>query len=119
MKKVIEQSKEKILYDKKRDEEEKIGDEKESLVKSGSVSTKRKIDYNRLNEEFKDIFNKENSNINDVRRNLIHLIVVTAIINCIAWELDCLFLNACYGENIEMERFISALLFYISFIFII
>ena len=111
MQKVIEQSKEKILYDNNRDEEEKIGDEKDSFVKSGSISTKRKIDYNRLNEEFKDIFNKENSNINDVRRNLIHLIIVTAVVNCIAWELDCLFLNACYGENIEMERFISSLLF--------
>ena len=60
-----------------------------------------------LEEGFKDIFNKGNSNINDVRRDLIHLIIVLVVINCIAWEIDCLFLDACYGENIEMELWIS------------
>jgi hypothetical protein len=68
---------------------------------------KRKLDFNKLEEGFKDIFNKGNSNINDVRRDLIHLIIVLVVINCIAWEIDCLFLDACYGENIEMELWIS------------
>ena len=113
MKKVIQQSKEKVLFDqKKEDEVEKIeGEEKESMIKPGSLSIKKKADYKRVNEEFKNIFNKENSNINDLRRNLIHIIMVASVVNCIAWEFDCLFLNACYGENIEMVRWISALLF--------
>ena len=119
MKKVIQQSKEKVLFDhKKEDEVEKLEEEeegkekeKESMIKSGSLSIKKKADYKRVNEEFKNIFNKENSNINDLRRNLIHIIMVASVVNCIAWEFDCLFLNACYGENIEMVRWISALLF--------
>ena len=119
MKKVIDFSKQKAQFDEKKEEEEKIGEEKDSLVKSGSVSAKRKIDYNRLNLEFKDIFNKENSNINNIRRNLIHIIIVASVINCIVWELDCLFLNACYGEDIEMEKTVSALLFPIIIISII
>ena len=119
MKKVIDFSKQKPQFDEKKGEEEKIGEEKDSLVKSGSVSAKRKIDYNRLNLEFKDIFNKENSNINKIRRNLIHIIIVASVINCIVWELDCLFLNACYGEDIEMEQTVSALLFPIIIISII
>ena len=110
MKKVIQQSKEKVLFDQNK-EDEIQGEEKESMIKSGSLSIKKKADYNRVNEEFKNIFNKENSNINDLRRNLIHIIMVASVVNCIAWELDCLFLNACYGENIEMVRWISALLF--------
>ena len=120
MKKVIEQSKEKILFDNKKDEPEKFEEEeKESIPKSGSISTKRKIEYTRLNDEFKDIFNKENANINDTRRNLIHLIIVVVVINCIVWEVDCLFLNVCYGEEIEMERWISACLFPIIIVSII
>ena len=111
MKKVIEKSKEKVHFDSKKDEDEKGGEEKDSLVKPESGSSKRKIDYNRLDEEFKDIFNKENSNINDIRRNLIHLIIFTSVMNCIAWEFDCLYLNACYGENIEMDFTISIFLF--------
>jgi hypothetical protein len=108
MKKVIEQSKEKVLFDKKKeDEEEKLGDEKQSLLSGGG---KRKIDYKRLDEEFKDIFNKENSNINSIRRCLIHLIIFVGVMNAIVWEIDCLYLNACYGEDIEMEKWISALL---------
>ena len=113
MKKVIQKSKEKVLFDQKKDDEveQKEGEEKKTMIKSGSLSIKRKIDYNRVNEEFKNIFNKENSNINDLRRNLIHVIMVASVVNCIAWELDCLYLNACYGENVEMIRWISALLF--------
>ena len=115
MKKVIEESKSKVPIEQKKDieeeEEEKIVEEKESLVKPGSLSLKRKLDYNKLNEEFKDIFNKKNSNINDTRRCLFHMIIIVAVCNCIAWEFDCLFLNACYGENVEMERWISACLF--------
>ena len=113
MKKVIQQSKEKVLFDQKKgDEVEKIeGEEKESMLKSSSLSIKRKADYNRINEEFKNIFNKDNSNINNYRRSLIHLIIVASVVNCIAWELDCLFLNACYGESVEMLQWISALLF--------
>ena len=108
MKKVIEQSKEKVLFDKKKeDEEEKLGDEKQSLLSGGG---KRKIDYKRLDEEFKDIFNKENSNINSIRRCLIHLIIFVGVMNAIVWEVDCLYLNACYGEDIEMEKWISAIL---------
>ena len=120
MKKVIEKSKEKVLFDNKKEEQEKLEEEekakekekeKESIPKSGSISAKRKIDYTRLNDEFKDIFNKENANINDTRRNLIHLIILTAVVNCITWEIDCLFLNACYDEYIEMIRWISRSLF--------
>ena len=103
MKKVIEES-EKKYSDQRKEETEKMG-ESESLIKSGSM--KKKLDFNKLEEGFKDIFNKGNSNINDVRRDLIHLIIVLVVINCIAWEIDCLFLDACYGENIEMELWIS------------
>ena len=111
MKKVIDFSKQKAQFDNKKEEEEKLGEEKDSKGKSGSISAKRKLDYNRLNLEFKDIFNKENSNINNIRRNLIHIIIVVSVINCIVWEMDCLFLNACYGEDIEMEAAVSNSLF--------
>ena len=39
------------------------------------------------------------------------MIIIVGACNCIAWEFDCLFLNACYGENIEMEQWASACLF--------
>jgi hypothetical protein len=104
MKKVIEESEKKYHPDQRKEDVDNIG-ESESLIKSGSM--KRKLDFNKLEEGFKDIFNKGNSNINDVRRDLIHLIIVLVVINCIAWEIDCLFLDACYGENIEMELWIS------------
>jgi len=110
MKRVIDVSKQKVLFEDKKEEEE-AEDGKLIEDKSGSVSAKRKIDYNRLNEEFKDIFNKQNSNINDNRRCLIHFIIVVSVFNCIVWEIDCLFLNVCYGENKEMNIKISALLF--------
>ena len=111
MKKVIEKSKEKIHFDKKQDEEEKIeGDgDRASLLKPST--TKKIVDYKTINEEFKDIFNKENSNINNLRRWLIHIIIFTIVLNCCALEGDCLYLNVCYGENIEMESWISISLF--------
>ena len=118
MKKVIEESKEKYHSDIRKDETEKV-DENESLVKSGSM--RRKLDFAKIEESFKDIFNKGNSNINDVRRDLIHLIIVLVVINCIAWELDCLFLDACYGEDIEMKFWISHTLcplIFVSLIFL-
>lgn len=118
MKKVIEESEKKHQFDQRKEEPEKLG-ESESLIKSGSM--KRKLDFNKLEEGFKDIFNKGNSNINDVRRDLIHLIIVLVVINCIAWEIDCLFLDACYGEYIEMELWISHTLcplIFVSLIFL-
>ena len=42
---------------------------------------------------------------------LLHFIIVVSVFNCIVWEIDCLFLNVCYGENKEMNIKISALLF--------
>ena len=109
MKKVIEKSKEKEQFDKKKeDEEDKMGEEKQSLLSGGGG--KRKIDYKRLDEEFKDIFNKENSNINSIRRWLNHIIIFVAVMNAIVWEVDCLYLNACYGEDTEMVKWISHIL---------
>lgn len=118
MKKVIEEAKEKYHFDQKNEKEEaeKI-DENESLVKSGSV--KRKLDFTKLEEGFKDVFNKGNSNINDVRRDLIHLIIVLVVVNCCAWEIDCLFLESCYGENKEMKTWISHTLCPLIFVSII
>ena len=45
-----------------------------------NIYLKRKLDFNKLEEGFKDIFNKGNSNINDVRRDLIHLIIVLVVL---------------------------------------
>jgi hypothetical protein len=118
MKKVIEESEKKYQYDQRKEEIEKMG-ESESLIKSGSM--KRKLDFNKLEEGFKDIFNKGNSNINDIRRDLIHLIIVLVVLNCIAWEIDCLYLDACYGEDIEMDLWISYTLcplIFVSLIFL-
>ena len=113
MKKVVKESKEKYIHEEKKDEFDKLegDDDKGSLIKSLSTSTKRKFLYQKLDEEFKDIFNKGNSNINSCRRCLIYLIVVVGVLNCLAWEIDCLFLNICYGEEIEMDKWISHSLF--------
>ena len=111
MKKVIETSKEKIHFDKKQDEGEKREGEEDSLLKHTSTATKRIVDYEKIYDEFRDIFNKENSNINNLRRWLIHIIIFTIVLNCCALEGDCLYLNVCYGENIEMESWISISLF--------
>ena len=112
--KIIQVSKEKDLEEeeKKADEEEareqKEGPKKSILSKS---MIQRRLNFKKLNEEFKNIFNKDNSNINDIRRCLIHVIILVGVMNCCVWEVDCLFFNICYGENIEMDQRISALLF--------
>ena len=126
MQEVIKKNKEKVRIDEKKDEEEK-GEEKQEedkdlLPKYSGLSKsmiQRRLNFKRLNEEFKNIFNKENSNINSCRRYLIHFIIFVGVINCCAWEVDCLFLNICYGEDIEMKFWISIVLFPIIVISII
>ena len=128
MQKVIEKNKEKVRIDDKKEEaieegEEEKGDEDKGLLpKYGGLSKsiiQRRLNFKKLNEEFKNIFNKENSNINDCRRFLIHLIIFVGVINCCAWEIDCLFLNACYGEDVEMKKWVSIILFPVIIISII
>ena len=116
--KVIQVNKEKDLEEEEKKEAEEDAKEQEEEKNKGikqSVLSKsvlqRRLNFKKLNEEFKNIFNKDNSNINDIRRCLIHLIILVGVINCCVWEVDCLFFNICYGEDIEMERAISALLF--------
>ena len=126
MQEVIKKNKEKVRIDEKKDEEEK-GEEKQEedkdlLPKYSGLSKsmiQRRLNFKRLNEEFKNIFNKDNSNINSCRRYLIHFIIFVGVINCCAWEVDCLFLNICYGEEIEMEKWISITLFPIIVVSII
>lgn len=81
-------------------------DEQDELIKRNKE--KKNIERKK---EFKHIFNKEMTNINVHRRNLLHCIVVVAVIDCIIWEIDCLFLNVCYGEEKEMEKWVSSILF--------
>jgi hypothetical protein len=126
MKKVIERNKEKVILDEKKEEEDEIekqGEDKDLLPNKGGGLSKsviqRRLNMKKLGEEFRNIFNKDNSNINDIRRCLIHLIIVVGVLNCCAWEIDCLFMNACYGENIEMKQWISILLFPIIILSII
>ena len=112
--KIIEVSEEKDLEEeeKKADEEEAREQEegpKKSILSKSMIQ--RRLNFKKLNEEFKNIFNKDNSNINDIRRCLIHVIILVGVMNCCVWEVDCLFFNICYGENIEMDQRISALLF--------
>ena len=112
--KIIQVSKEKDLEEeeKKADEEEAREQEegpKKSILSKSMIQ--RRLNFKKLNEEFKNIFNKDNSNINDIRRCLMHVIILVGVMNCCVWEVDCLFFNICYGENIEMDQRISALLF--------
>ena len=121
MQEVIKKNKEKVHIDEKKEEgieeegEEKKEEENKDLApKYGGLSKsviQRRIQNKKLIDEFKNIFNKDNSNINDCRRCLIHIIIVVVVINCCAWEIYCLFLNICYGENIEMKQWISIILF--------
>ena len=65
---------------------------KGKISNDNNVFNQRLIDgkyetLNEINDEFKNIFNKENSNINDCRRCLIHLIIVVGVINCCAWTI--------------------------------
>ena len=116
--KVIQVSKEKDLEEEEKKEAEEDAkeqeEEKNKRIKQSALSKsvlQRRLNFKKLNEEFRNIFNKDNSNINDIRRCLIHLIILVGVINCCVWEVDCLFLNICYGEDIEMNKAISALLF--------
>ena len=118
MQQVIKKSKEKIQYDSKKEEEdedeEEKGEDKELIMGKSRLSQsmiQRRLNFVKLNKEFKNIFNKDNSNINDRRRCLIHMIIFVGVINCCAWEIDCLFFNICYGEDIEMKYWISISLF--------
>ena len=116
MQQVIKKSKEKITYDNKKeeDEEEDKGEDKEEFLGKSRLSQsmiQRRLNFLKLNKEFKNIFNKDNSNINDKRRCLIHTIIFVGVLNCCAWEIDCLFFNVCYGEDIEMEFWVSVSLF--------
>ena len=116
MQQVIKKSKEKITYDNKKeeDEEEDKGEDKEEFLGKSRLSQsmiQRRLNFLKLNKEFKNIFNKDNSNINDKRRCLIHTIIFVGVLNCCAWEIDCLFFNVCYGEDIEMKKWVSVSLF--------
>ena len=112
----LNQEKEIIEEKKEEEEEEKKEEEKDKSKgsKMGGLSSsvfQRRMHIKKLDEEFRNLFNKDNSNINDIRRCLIHVIILVGVINCCAWEIDCLFCNICYGEDIEMKKWISALLF--------
>ena len=112
--KIIQVSKEKDLEEEeKKADEEEVREQEEGPKKSilSKSMIQRRLNFKKLNEEFKNIFNKDNSNINDIRRCLIHVIILVGVMNCCVWEVDCLFFNICYGENIEMDQRISALLF--------
>ena len=112
--KIIQVSKEKDLEEEEKKADEEEAREKEEGPKKSILSKsmiQRRLNFKKLNEEFKNIFNKDNSNINDIRRCLIHVIILVGVMNCCVWEVDCLFFNICYGENIEMDQRISALLF--------
>ena len=124
MQEVIKRNKEKVRIDEKKEEEagEEKQEEDKEKQKYGGLSKsmiQRRLNFKRLNDEFKNIFNKDNSNINSCRRYLIHFIIFVGVINCCAWEVDCLFLNICYGEEIEMEKWISITLFPIIVVSII
>ena len=124
MQEVIKRNKEKVRIDEKKEEEagEEKQEEDKEKQKYGGLSKsmiQRRLNFKKLNEEFKNIFNKDNSNINSCRRYLIHFIIFVGVINCCAWEVDCLFLNICYGEEIEMEKWISITLFPIIVVSII
>ena len=117
MQEILKRKNEKVILEEKKEEIEEEADkeaEDKNVPKTGGLTKsmiQRRINFKKVNEEFKNIFNKENSNINDCRRCLIHIIIFVGVLNCCAWEVDCLFFNICYGEDIEMRRWISICLF--------
>jgi hypothetical protein len=64
---------------------------------------------NKIQKEFKHIFQGQDffSN-NTYRKRLIHLTLILTVIVIITLEILCLYLNVCYGETIEMKRFVSS-----------
>ena len=64
-----------------------------------------------MNNDFYQLFNENLQQINSCRDCLMHLIIIVIIIDCIIWEENCMFLNVCYGEEIEFDKGISCCLF--------
>jgi hypothetical protein len=63
---------------------------------------------NKLQNEFKNIFKGDDllSN-NNYRKRLMHLVFICIVIDLIFLEILCLYLNVCYGEVIEMQKWVS------------
>ena len=64
--------------------------------------------YQNIQKDFKNLFNQQHlTSINSVRRCLLHLVIFVIIINCLFWEVLCLFHHTCFGEKNTMVEFIS------------
>ena len=96
----IEEQKE----EEKKEEDEKKEDENEPLDQKNKVSD---VPIANVQKEFKNLFNKNMLQNNSYRRRLLHMLIIIIIVNCILWEVLCLFMNVCYGEKYVMQKWVS------------
>lgn len=118
MKKIKELKENKKYYDpnpqpvseepKKKEEEEKKEEEHEENEPLDQQQKKvSEVPIANVQSEFKNLFNKNMLQNNSYRRRLLHLLIVIIIVNCILWEVLCLFMGVCYGENVVMQGWLS------------
>ena len=130
MKKIKELKENKKYYDpnpqpipeeqKKKEEEEKKENEHEENEPLEQQQNKvSEVPIANVQSEFKNLFNKNMLQNNSYRRRLLHMLIVIIIINCILWEVLCLFMGVCYGENVVMQGWLSQTICPLIFILLI
>lgn len=104
---------------KKEEEEKKENEHEENEPLEQQQNKVSEIPIANVQSEFKNLFNKNMLQNNSYRRRLLHMLIVIIIINCILWEVLCLFMGVCYGENVVMQGWLSQTICPLIFILLI
>ena len=133
MKRVVEIQKGKKLYDampdtnigkeqkeieeelQKKEEEERKKKEEEDNLLSQQVPQQPQA----IQKAFKNLFNKDMIRNNSIRRSLLTITVILISVYSLMWEYLCLFENVCFGEEQDLEKWISHCICPLLFLLII
>ena len=134
MKRVVEIQKGKKLYDampdtnigkeqkeieeelaRKEEEEKKKKEEEENLLSQQQIPQQPQA----IQKAFKNLFNKDMIRNNSIRRLLLYITIILISIYSMMWEFLCLFNNVCFGEEQEVEKWISHCICPLFFLLII
>jgi len=134
MKRVVEIQKGKKLYDampdtnigkeqkeieeelaRKEEEEKKKKEEEENLLSQQQIPQQPQA----IQNAFKNLFNKDMIRNNSIRRLLLYITIILISIYSMMWEFLCLFNNVCFGEEQEVEKWISHCICPLFFLLII
>ena len=100
--------------EKKEEEERKKKEEEDNLLSQQVPQQPQAIQ-----KAFKNLFNKDMIRNNSIRRSLLTITVILISVYSLMWEYLCLFENVCFGEEQDIEKWISHCICPLLFLLII